>query len=87
MELMEAEEKLPPQKQKLVFALNGEKFELESFDPSATLLEFLRTCTKYKSAKLGCGEGEPIPQCFSVALGFYSFLLFFFCFFRYWVVA
>lgn len=68
MELMEAGEKHPLQRQKLVFAVNGERFELESFDPSTTLLEFLRTCTKYKSAKLGCGEGEHLFcfQCCSV---------------------
>ncbi|XP_068650311.1 indole-3-acetaldehyde oxidase-like [Aristolochia californica] len=42
---------------KLVFAVNGERFELEDFDPSTTLLEFLRTETRYKGVKLGCGEG------------------------------
>ncbi|KAJ7960369.1 putative Aldehyde oxidase [Quillaja saponaria] len=41
----------------LVFAVNGERFELSTIDPSTTLLEFLRTQTRYKSAKLGCGEG------------------------------
>lgn len=41
----------------LVFALNGERFELSSIDPSSTLLEFLRTQTRFKSVKLGCGEG------------------------------
>ncbi|KAG9445197.1 hypothetical protein H6P81_016537 [Aristolochia fimbriata] len=44
-------------KRKLVFAVNGERFELEDFDPSTTLLEFLRTETRYAGAKLGCGEG------------------------------
>ncbi|XP_068649944.1 indole-3-acetaldehyde oxidase-like isoform X2 [Aristolochia californica] len=44
-------------REKLVFAVNGERFELEDFDPSTTLLEFLRTETRYKGAKLGCGEG------------------------------
>ncbi|KAL3530187.1 hypothetical protein ACH5RR_009509 [Cinchona calisaya] len=41
----------------LVFAVNGEKFEVAKVDPSSTLLEFLRTNTRFKSAKLGCGEG------------------------------
>ncbi|KAJ0982588.1 hypothetical protein J5N97_010843 [Dioscorea zingiberensis] len=41
----------------LVFAVNGERFELDDFDPSTTLLEFLRTETRFKGAKLGCGEG------------------------------
>ncbi|XP_078436113.1 aldehyde oxidase 1 [Wolffia australiana] len=43
--------------QSLVFAINGERFELSSVDPSTTLLEFLRTRTTFKGAKLGCGEG------------------------------
>ena len=43
--------------QKLVFAVNGQRFELEGVDPSTTLLEFLRTRTSFKGAKLGCGEG------------------------------
>ncbi|KAJ1432167.1 Molybdopterin dehydrogenase, FAD-binding [Sesbania bispinosa] len=41
----------------LVFCLNGERFELSNVDPSITLLEFLRTHTRFKSVKLGCGEG------------------------------
>lgn len=41
----------------LVFAVNGEKFELSNVDPSTTLLEFLRIQTRFKSVKLGCGEG------------------------------
>ncbi|XP_057956524.1 abscisic-aldehyde oxidase-like isoform X2 [Malania oleifera] len=41
----------------LVFAVNGEKFELSSVDHSTTLLEFLRSQTRFKGAKLGCGEG------------------------------
>jgi len=41
----------------LVFCVNGEKFELSKVDPSTTLLEFLRTQTRFKSVKLGCGEG------------------------------
>ncbi|KAL4181525.1 hypothetical protein AMTRI_Chr12g237770 [Amborella trichopoda] len=45
------------QQQKLVFGVNGEKIELSNIDPATTLLEFLRTRTPYKGAKLGCGEG------------------------------
>ncbi|EEF46513.1 aldehyde oxidase, putative [Ricinus communis] len=41
----------------LLFAVNGERFELSSVDPSTTLLEFLRTQTRFKSVKLSCGEG------------------------------
>ncbi|WJX64391.1 aryl-alcohol oxidase 3 [Trifolium repens] len=41
----------------LIFAINGDKFELSNIDPSTTLLEFLRTQTRFKSVKLGCGEG------------------------------
>ncbi|XP_012477664.1 abscisic-aldehyde oxidase isoform X1 [Gossypium raimondii] len=43
--------------QSLVFAVNGERFELFQVDPSTTLLEFLRCQTSFKSLKLGCGEG------------------------------
>ncbi|KAJ8458929.1 hypothetical protein OPV22_031855 [Ensete ventricosum] len=42
---------------KLVFAVNGERFELAKVDPSTTLLEFLRTRTRFTGPKLGCGEG------------------------------
>lgn len=41
----------------LVFAVNGERFELPCVDPSTTLLQFLRSETCFKSPKLGCGEG------------------------------
>ncbi|KAH7541874.1 hypothetical protein FEM48_Zijuj02G0013700 [Ziziphus jujuba var. spinosa] len=41
----------------LVFAVNGERFELPTVDPSTTLLEFLRSRTPFKSVKLSCGEG------------------------------
>ncbi|KAM6595876.1 indole-3-acetaldehyde oxidase-like [Cannabis sativa] len=41
----------------LVFAINGQRFELPTLDPSTTLLHFLRTQTRFKSVKLGCGEG------------------------------
>ncbi|XP_064938619.1 indole-3-acetaldehyde oxidase-like isoform X3 [Musa acuminata AAA Group] len=42
---------------KLVFAVNGERFELAEVDPSTTVLEFLRTQTRFRGPKLGCGEG------------------------------
>ncbi|XP_060170009.1 aldehyde oxidase 4-like [Lycium barbarum] len=41
----------------LVFAVNGERFELTCVDPSTTLLQFLRYHASFKSPKLGCGEG------------------------------
>ncbi|KAL0437113.1 UNVERIFIED_CONTAM: Indole-3-acetaldehyde oxidase [Sesamum radiatum] len=41
----------------LVFDVNGETFEVPEIEPSTTLLEFLRTRTRFKSVKLGCGEG------------------------------
>lgn len=41
----------------LVFAVNGERFEVFSVHPSTTLLEFLRSSTPFKSLKLSCGEG------------------------------
>nr|GME04137.1 abscisic-aldehyde oxidase-like [Ipomoea batatas] len=44
-------------KNKLVFAVNGERFEVPNAHPSTTLLSFLRSHTLYKSPKLGCGEG------------------------------
>ncbi|XP_037491510.1 LOW QUALITY PROTEIN: aldehyde oxidase 4 [Jatropha curcas] len=51
------EERETGNKNSLVFAVNGKRFELSSVDPSTTLLEFLRTQTSFKSVKLGCGEG------------------------------
>ncbi|KAL9677700.1 hypothetical protein QQ045_005934 [Rhodiola kirilowii] len=42
---------------KLLFAVNGQRFEFSSIDPSTTLLEFLRGHTRFKSVKLSCGEG------------------------------
>ncbi|XP_042463038.1 indole-3-acetaldehyde oxidase-like [Zingiber officinale] len=42
---------------RLVFAVNRERFELAKVDPSTTLLEFLRTRTRFTGSKLGCGEG------------------------------
>ncbi|PSS09429.1 Indole-3-acetaldehyde oxidase [Actinidia chinensis var. chinensis] len=41
----------------LVFAVNGERFELSTVHPSTTLLQFLRSQTRFKSVKLSCGEG------------------------------
>ncbi|GJN24611.1 hypothetical protein PR202_gb12364 [Eleusine coracana subsp. coracana] len=43
----------------VVFAVNGERVELRDgdVDPGATLLEFLRTRTRFTGPKLGCGEG------------------------------
>ncbi|KAL1208829.1 Abscisic-aldehyde oxidase [Cardamine amara subsp. amara] len=41
----------------LEFAINGERFNINSIDPSTTLLEFLRFNTPFKSVKLACGEG------------------------------
>ncbi|KAJ3707261.1 hypothetical protein LUZ61_010966 [Rhynchospora tenuis] len=43
--------------ERLVFALNGERYEVSPVDPSLTLLEFIRTRTRFKGPKLGCGEG------------------------------
>lgn len=45
-------------KMELEFAVNGERFNINSVDPSTTLLEFLRSNTPFKSVKLGCGEGN-----------------------------
>ncbi|KAM7522805.1 hypothetical protein LguiA_012707 [Lonicera macranthoides] len=42
---------------RLVFAVNGERFEVSDVDPSTTLLQFLRCHTRFKSVKLSCGEG------------------------------
>ncbi|KAF8690690.1 hypothetical protein HU200_041065 [Digitaria exilis] len=42
---------------KLVFALNGRRYEVAGADPSTRLLEFIRTQTPFKGTKLGCGEG------------------------------
>lgn len=52
-----ATEKKEVMERSLVFAVNGERFELSRVDPNTTLLEFLRTETCFKGAKLGCGEG------------------------------
>jgi len=42
---------------RLVFALNGQRYEVAGVDPSTRLLEFIRTQTPFKDPKLGCGEG------------------------------
>ncbi|KAL3677013.1 hypothetical protein R1sor_026961 [Riccia sorocarpa] len=41
----------------LVFALNGERVELNDVDPQTTLLSYIRNETDYKGTKRGCGEG------------------------------
>lgn len=51
----------------LVFAVNGERFELPTVDPSTTLLEFLRCQTRFKSVKLSCGEG-PLSLALSLSM-------------------
>uniref|UniRef100_A0ACD5UUT5 Uncharacterized protein n=2 Tax=Avena sativa TaxID=4498 RepID=A0ACD5UUT5_AVESA len=45
--------------EKVVFALNGRRYELAAGEvhPSTTLLEFIRTKTPFTGTKLGCGEG------------------------------
>lgn len=54
----------------VVFAVNGERVELRDgdVDPGATLLEFLRTRTRFTGPKLGCGEGTP-PSRHSLPFG------------------
>ncbi|KAF6165528.1 hypothetical protein GIB67_015851 [Kingdonia uniflora] len=42
----------------LVFAINGVRFEVSKIDPFTTLLEFIRTQTRYKGTKPSCGEGS-----------------------------
>jgi len=42
---------------RVVFALNGQRYEVAGVDPSTRLLEFIRTQTPFKGPKLGCGEG------------------------------
>ena len=48
----------------LVFAVNGERYEISAIHPSTTLIQFLRTQTPFKSVKLGCGEGFFISTIF-----------------------
>lgn len=40
----------------LVFALNGERVELHNVDPATTLLSYIRSETRFKGPKRGCGE-------------------------------
>ncbi|TKW30573.1 hypothetical protein SEVIR_2G047000v4 [Setaria viridis] len=49
----------PPSAAAVVIAVNGERVELRGgeVDPGATLLEFLRTRTRFTGPKIGCGEG------------------------------
>ncbi|PIN02954.1 Xanthine dehydrogenase [Handroanthus impetiginosus] len=54
---MEGTKDSSPTSDSLVFDINGERFEVPEVDPSTTLLEFLRSRTRFKSAKLVCGEG------------------------------
>jgi abscisic-aldehyde oxidase len=42
---------------RVVFALNGQRYEVAGVDPSTRLLEFIRTQTPFRGPKLGCGEG------------------------------
>jgi xanthine dehydrogenase iron-sulfur cluster and FAD-binding subunit A len=42
---------------RVVFALNGQRYEVGGVDPSTRLLEFIRTQTPFTGPKLGCGEG------------------------------
>jgi abscisic-aldehyde oxidase len=42
----------------LVFALNGQRVELSSVDPATTLLSYIRSETRFKGPKRGCGEGK-----------------------------
>lgn len=53
----------------LVFAVNGERFELPTVHPSTTLLEFLRCQTRFKSVKLSCGEG-PLSLSMHIRVGY-----------------
>ncbi|EEF46512.1 aldehyde oxidase, putative [Ricinus communis] len=53
---MEEEKEREKNSSSLVFAVNGQRFELSSVISSTTVLEFLRTHTPFKSVKLGCGE-------------------------------
>lgn len=46
---------------RVVFALNGQRYEVAGADPSTRLLEFIRTKTPFKGTKLGCGEGNTLP--------------------------
>ena len=60
----------------LVFAVNGKKFDVSTIHPSTTLLEFLRSHTPFKGAKLSCGEGLLLSS--PLYSEFYFFLFLFF---------
>ncbi|CAN6840522.1 unnamed protein product [Brassica oleracea] len=53
--VIEEKEEAMKSKTSLIFAVNGERFELDlsSIDPSTTLIDFLRNKTPFKSVKLG----------------------------------
>lgn len=51
-------EMVEDERDSVVFAVNGERFEVSNIDPSTTLLELLRYHTRFKYVKLGCGEGK-----------------------------
>ena len=69
---MEEEQRETGKAGSLVFAVNGQRFEVSSrVDPSTTLLEFLRTRTSFKSVKLGCGEGIVCPFFFQYCTWLY----------------
>lgn len=74
------EEKKEAMKSKtaMVFAINGERFELElsSLDPSTTLVDFVRNKTPFKSVKLGCGEGTMMIANFRPNFTLYSIFMF-----------
>ncbi|KAK1587259.1 hypothetical protein Q3G72_011194 [Acer saccharum] len=55
--MMEEEREEANSRNNLLFAINGERFELSTVDPCTSLLEFLRSQTRFKSVKLSCGEG------------------------------
>ncbi|KAK4855131.1 hypothetical protein QYF36_004311 [Acer negundo] len=55
--MMEEEREEANSRNNLVFAINGERFELSTVDPCTSLLDFLRSQTRFKSVKLSCGEG------------------------------
>lgn len=57
--------------EKLVFALNGERYEVSDVDPSMPLLEFIRTRTRFKGPKLGCGEGTDLQLFLSLFCSFF----------------
>ena len=61
----------------LVFAVNGKKFEVSTIHPSTTLLEFLRSHTPFKGAKLSCGEGLLLSSPLYSEFSFFFFLFFF----------